>query len=107
MGPRPMATRFCSPINFEEECTASGLACTTISFAQDASTTKVLVSRDVVRMASEFIGFKFGKVPQGDAAFVWDRKGVEGIRVRDEDVAEDASRFFNLMRLYEHRHCGT
>ncbi len=104
-----MAVRYCEPINFAETCTISGVDALVVGTCQQNGCSLVLVSQDLISMAFQFIEYKFGKVPHGDGAFIWDKNGEaisRGVHLAEEDIRNDRDSFLRLMRLYEHRLCS-
>ncbi len=104
-----MALRYCEPINFEETCSISGVDALAVGLCQHNGHTIILVTQELIAMAVQFVEYKFGMVPEGDGAFIWDKgEGTVryGTQVADDDVQDDSARFFRLMSFYEHKLCS-
>lgn len=102
-----MAVRYHSPINFEETCNLSGADVLSVGVFDHGGSIAVIATKALVRIAEEFIEFKFGSSPKEDSVFVWDLEDCEregAVRIHDEDIEDDSSRFFKLLKMYEKRH---
>jgi len=104
-----MAIRYSEDIDFTATCVLSGLDGLSVTRCRDGLRDLVIVSREVVKAAGEFIQFKFGHVPGGDSAFIWSTNGhrpQNSMELLDEENSEDCNRFFRLMKHYERSCCS-
>lgn len=104
-----MALRYCEMINFEDTCNISGVDALAVGMCGQNGHSIVLVTHGLISMATQYVQYKFGMVPDSDGAFIWDKdpgEDLHGIQILDEDVHNDCARFFRLMRLYEHKLCS-